>query len=426
VTRGQANAAATRPLFPLGRMYALVVALYVAYPAIAYLALGGDYQPTNDNRLWAIQPSASTVLMITGYGVAHLVAFVAAYALLRGRRGVLPPQAAPRSIGAGIVVAYGALTVFFLVLGCFYDLTASDYLDSYLVPTRLPLLLAQLFVHLTGVRLTLKLVLLLWLFVDYRRYRWPLWIWLVAESLATVLRMGSRTEMVLLVMAALMLYHAYVRRIHPAMVVAAGLAGLLVFTVLGTLRAGVRFENANLFVYNSECDSIFANAVDIEEHILAGEVEPLPAAFYLQDLLALVPQQLLPIPKMDASRWYVETFHRAFADQGGAMAFGTIPQSLLGGRLLEVILRGIALGVLFAGAHRLAARHSASFWPALCYLWLVVFCYQSFRATTFSLLVLFEYRIVPVFLLVTLTSALLRILRPSRARPILSPEGLPA
>ena len=422
--------AQTRPLFPVGRMYALVVFIYVAYPLIGYLAIGGDYEPSNDNRLWAIQPSLSTVLRLTGWGAAHLVAFIVTYALLAGRRGVRPPPTAPRSTGAGIIAAYGALMVFFLALGRFYDLSASDYTESYLVPSRLPLFLAQLYVHLSGLRLTLKLALVLWLFIHYRKYRLWLWTWLAVESLLTVARLGSRTEMVLLLLAALMLYHAYVRRLPRALILAAGLVGFVGFTVLGALRSGVRLEETeNLFAHASECESIFANAVDLEQRIAGGEVSPLPVAFYLQDLFALVPQQILPVQKMDAGRWYVDTYYRTYADNGGAFAFGTIPLALLGGGLPDVVLRGIAVGAVFAGIHRWCGRRTLRFWPALFYLWLVVLCYQSFRSTTFHLVVLFEYRILPAILLVTVLSRAMGALLPGRGPApdtAFVPNGTPA
>lgn len=383
-------------------MYAVVVSIYLAYPLIGYAVLGGRYEPTNDDRLYALQPDPYTVLSISGYSLTHLVCFLAAYLTLRGRAPVLSPGTIRGSnIGTSLVLVYGALTAFLLAMATVYDLRSADYWDSYLVSRRLPLLVAQALVHLSGLRFTLQLGLLLWLFLHYRKYRVLLWTWMVTEALLTVVKMGSRTELVLLCVAAAMLYHACVRRVRIPFVVVCGLAGFMAFSVFGAVRGGTPLDEAwNPFIHGSECDAAFGTAVDLENRVATGQVGPLPVEFHLQDLIALVPQQLMPVQKMDAATWYVDTFYRYYADQGGGLAFGTVAQAVIGGGLADVALRGLVLGALFAGAHSFCARRSRRWWAPLAYLWLVVSCYQCYRNTTFSLLVLAEYRVLPAILLV--------------------------
>ena len=110
-----------------------------------------------------------------------------------------------------------------------------------------------------------------------------------------------------------------------------------------------------------------------------------------------VPQQLLPIKKIDPSEWYLGV--KGINDQTGYM-FGVIAQSVIGFGLLELALRGAVLGVIFAAAGRWYTRRSSRFLPTLFYVWLCVWSYYTFRASTFYLLSPIIYRVLPALALI--------------------------
>jgi oligosaccharide repeat unit polymerase len=402
------------PYFEIGVIYAIAVALYTLYPLIGFILNGLSYTPLNDARLFLAEPTPIEIGKIGWYYVVHLLAFIVVYLLARGRlpRGRIRFQKPSRAALLAVIGAYIIISGFFLFLGQFFDLSASTYGESYLVYSRLPLLLAQLAGHLGGARFTLELAVLAALFFDYQKYRLLIVIWLASIALLTLVRLGSRTELMLLFLAAGMQYYYLVRPIPFRLISLAGLFIVGLFLLLGMLRSGQTFSRLNFgfnpFAYASEFETVFANAYDLHRLKSAGLIGNLPLTFYLSDLFALIPQQLVPFAKMSPSTWYVNTFYPAYAAIGGGLAFGTISESILGGGWIDLIVRGAVLGFILAQIHRVFVFRQPSFWFFVLDVWLTVQVYQLFRNTTFSLLVLFFYRFLTVIVGVKILSAILR------------------
>jgi hypothetical protein len=136
-----------------------------------------------------------------------------------------------------------------------------------------------------------------------------------------------------------------------------------------------------------------------------GQLGAIPAQLYVSDFLAPVPQQLLPMKKVDPSVWYLDV--RGINDGAGYM-FGVVAQSVVGCGLIELALRGAIVAVLFAWAHRWYAQRSSQFLPTLVYVWLCVWSFYTFRASTFYLLSPIIYRILPAVSLIYFSARLIR------------------
>lgn len=410
-------------LFEIGTVYVAVVSLYALFPLLAFLVNGLRYTPFSHGRLFAIQPTPRDIGVIAWYYVVHLTAFVLVYVLVRGDRagaGVRPIRVSRPTL-LTVLFLYLAVEGFFFFLRLSFDLTSSTYVESYLVSQRLPLVLAQLMNHLLGIKFTLQLMFLAALFTNYRRCRLVIAGWLVGLVAATFVQLGSRTELMLLLMAAALMYHRLVRPIRVSIVVVMGLAALVMFNWLGTLRAGhldspAAGEVNPIFGYSSEFEVIFANAFELNRLVVSGDVPDIPASMYFAELLTLIPQQLSPVIKVDPAVWYVNTFYPDYAATGGGLAFGTIAQSVLGGGWIELVARGAMLGLLLGLVHRYWVRRRTSVWAFTFYVWATVLVYQSFRHVTFSLLALFVYRFLPVWLLVMALSAIWMKTPSSRGR----------
>jgi hypothetical protein len=393
------------PWFEIGAVYVAAVTLYTVYPLLGFLAIGGNYAITNDARLWRLQPSSQQVAAIAWLYVSHLGAFVFAYLIARGRLPLVKPPLRVTSLG--VFIAVGALYLiiqgFTIILGLFYDTSASTYLETYLVYRRLPLLLAQAFNHLNGMKHALAMVLLAALFSRYPRTRSVIIWWILVTALITVTKLASRTELVLLVLASTMMYQLVVRSLSLRFVLTATAIGLTGFIAFGVLRHGLRSggpSGLNVFAYASEFEVLFGNAVDLAQKQSIGSLGILPDGFYLADLTGLVPQQIAPFQKVDPADWYVSTFYPAYMAQGGGLAFGTIAEAVLTGGWLSAAIRGAALGFGFAKIHRFYVSHASSYWVLAAYVWLTSLSYQSFRNRTFVLVLLFVYRFLPVMIAV--------------------------
>lgn len=393
------------PWFEIGAVYVAVVTLYTLYPLVGFLAVGGAYNVTNDIRLWLLKPTAPQMGAIAWLYVWHLGSFVAAYLITRGRLPLL--QRPLRNPSLAVFVAVGALYLiiqgFTIFISLFYDTSASNYLETYLVQRRLPLLLAQGFSHLNGMKHALAIVLLAALFSRYPRTRSIIIGWIVVTALIAVTRLASRTELVLLVMASAMMYQLVVRPLSLHFIATVAAVGLTGFIAFGVLRHGVLSDGPswlNVFAYASEFEVLMANAVDLAQKQSIGSLGLLPDGFFLADLTGLVPQQFAPFQKVDPAEWYVTTFYPVYAAQGGGLAFGTIAEAVLTGGWWSAAARGGALGFCFARVHRFYVSHASNYWVLAVYVWLASLSYQSFRNRTFVLLILFVYRFLPAMIAV--------------------------
>jgi hypothetical protein len=409
------------PFFEVGGVYVTVVSLYTLYPLVGFLVLGLDYSTINDERLSLGRPRPDEVALIGWYCVLHLVVFGGAYLLARGR-GAGPVRLrsveTPTLIAA--VVAYAALIAYFGFLALFYDLSARTYAESYLVLSRLPLALAQVTNHLGGIRFIVELVILAALFSNYRRWRWVIAAWLAVVTVVALARLGSRAEMVLLWLAAAVMYDLMVRRLGVRRLVLPAAAGLLVFLGIGLVRDGWLSAPGRrhlLFGYATEFDTIFGTALHLNRLVAAAALPVLPDGAIWADLLALVPQQVSPIPKLNPADWYVQTYFPAYAASGGGLAFGTIAESVVGGGATSVVWRSALLGVVLGRLHAWVSSMPGRLWPTLLYVWVAVSLYQSFRSTTFVLLGFLFYRFLPVVLAVGLLSHVLKGIAARAPRP---------
>lgn len=310
-----------------------------------------------------------------------------------------------------LLVAYFGILE--LGLGVSYSRPYGEMLAGRGLPTELPYMLQQLSHNLQGTVLILKQAVLVLALQHWHKARWRYGVlaWLGAEVVVSVLRMGARTEMALLVLSAVLLYHRLVRPL--TLVGTVGLVGILLGGVLliGVARgfAGGIWEpgemNVPFLAVTNEFQAVFATGYDLYMRKNMGSLENVPWQLYVSDLYMLIPSQLLPFYKWDPSQWYLDVI--GFREPVGGFMFGVISQAIIGFDWLELLLRGCLLGGIAASIHRWYARRASEFWITLLYLFLCVWAYYTFRASSFYIVYFVVYQFLPVVLLVCLTGTLL-------------------
>jgi len=402
------------PWFEIGSVYLTAVVVYTAFPLIGFVLLQGLYTPLSDMRLINLAPDPQEVGRIAWLYVAHLLGFAFAYLAVRGRLPAVRLRPVPPSVPTvlALATAYLLIVGFEVGLGLFYNTTSNSYAESYLVGQRLPLVMTQLLDHVRGMQYPLSLAIMTVLFRSYRTARPAIILWLLLATSLGLARLGSRTEVVLLLLSATAMYHMLVTPLSARVVAGIAATGLLGFLAFGIVRSGNIV--ANPFASSTEFDVLFANAVHLARIMRTSP--HFPVALYWADLARLVPQQLVPFDKLDPAGWYVTRFFPEYAASGGGLAFGTIAEAVLTGGVVSALLRGAALGLCFAMIYRACLRRSRSFWVFVFCVWLTTLCYQSFRNTTFSVAVLIVYRFLPAVVLVTLLTSVFRALMHMRSR----------
>lgn len=407
-------------VFELGVFYAGVVLIYSVYPLIVYLAGGLRFSRFSNFRLFMAQPSPAEMATVSWYFFCYFVFFLAAYLLVRGRcklRQIAFTRPDGRILLV-LVLLYAAVKVFFVFFRLYYEIREPEtYISSYLIYVNLPLIVQQLANRLGGIELTLEVLLMTYLTLSFRRYKYIIFGWMILEFLVIAFYgIGARTGLFVLLGSLLVTYHFAVNHLNVRTAAIMGLVALALFTLLGILRDPDRplsYEDSpkNPMAYANEFEGVFATSYDLLHRKGTGESATSRPSLYLIDFLSLVPQQLLSVQKIDPPQWYVEFYYPAYALSGGGFAFGAIPEAILGFGWFDAACRGALIGAILALIHRNLIRGKKSFWKYCFYVWMIIFCYQSFRLTTFRLMPRFFYEFLSVFIVARLMVLVLPVQR---------------
>jgi oligosaccharide repeat unit polymerase len=407
------------PYFEVGFFFVAVVSLYGVYSLVTAITLDLRYTPFSDLRLWMYQPPAAELARAGWMQVYMLGTFTATYLLVRRKT---PPvtRVITKTDPVVFVILVGIylfIKLYFFFLISFFGLRFDSYYDQYLAYRSLPLVFAQVANHLGGMLNTVQLLLLFSLFASYKRNRAIIFTWLIVATALAFLALGSRTELFLLLLSAMIVYHRLVRPLKGKVIVSMAAVALLAFLVMGILRL-IRNEGAVGVGNASEFDTLFANSVDLLRRRDLNVLVPPPTLHYFNDLLALIPQQLMPIAKVDLPTWYLRTYYPEMYSSGGGYAFGMVAESIIGAGVPELIVRSAMLGIGLALFHRwFAHKRRATLWTFALYTWVTAISYQSYRNSTFVPLVYLWYRFLPLYLAVILLTPVVRAALFRRVRP---------
>jgi hypothetical protein len=398
----------------LGTLHVATVVLYGSYPLAIYILLGGYYTPLSDVRLFTMQPAPDVMARFGWYYVSYVVAFAISYYLAGGGKrpcfnSVRPT--APSMIWA-VVLVLVSLRVMLTVVDAVFATPSDDYLAQYTRYQALPLIVRQALTHAGGIQIVVSIVAAVLLASSWSRYRAVAMCWLAAELAMLAFGLGARTQFFVVCLALALSIHFLHRPFRAFAVLAGGGALVGMFLAIGLVRGlaqgGAAGAAVELLAASSEFEAILANAIDIENLVVSGQVSTseIAAAVYFGDLL-VIPQQLLPFEKLDLPQWYATTFYSEYAEAGGAFAFGAIAQSMAGSGPLDLIWRAAIVGVIYAWLERWVFRATRSIWQFAFFVWVACFSYQAFRSTTFQLVPMFVYQFLPALVAVAVLAKLL-------------------
>jgi hypothetical protein len=414
----------TLPVFDLGVLTMLITAVYSAIPLLGFWLAGLRWSTTSYLPLYLWQPDAAEVGRFSLRHVLYLYTFTLSYVWFRGRTPIQPgPTRELKSTALVAMAVIGvALIGYFWILEEVFDLSYDPTYTSTMAESmaesarRVPYVLLQASHNLFAMLFLLKLCALVWLMSHWRSPAWRavLLVWLGYEGLSTVFRMGARTWFVMLMMASVLLYHRLVRPLpflRAALLVVLVLAGVITYGVARDLggRGGLSNLQAlsqagpERWATMNEFQAIYGIAYDLHARKQEGFVGRIPWQIYTSDLTLLVPSQLLPFPKADPCVGYP-----IVEGTGLGCVLGVVAQAIVGLDWIELVLRGLVLGVLFAVIHRWYLRRHDDYWATLFYLCLCLWCYYTFRASTFYFTYYIVYRFVPLLIGVRLVQLLVR------------------
>jgi hypothetical protein len=403
------------PIVDVGALCALITLVYIALPAIFYIKAGLKFTTRSDGRLMAMGTTTADVADFLWFVTAYISALCVAYSLLRGP-GMPGPrleiEASPNAGWALLAIFALAATyqmgiehIFHVNLNAGYLELRENIRDNRVVV--LPLFVGQVTHNVLAIGRIAMLGLVAFVFAQKSRLLGlALAAYLLVDAYSTIAAMGARTYLVMLIIAVILSYHRVLRPIGPvvtSVTVIALLSGLLGY---GYIRQGNVASISDIWVVPTEFQILMANGISVSWAKARGVFHDVPWQIAYNDLVLMIPQQLLPFPKLDVTLWYNEQIGWMKAATG--MMFGVVAQSKLGFGLPEIIVRGAVLGVILAFIHRQCVRHPHSLTSFITYLWLCTSIYYTYRATTFYIATYAVYRLIPFVLLFWLFSWMFR------------------
>lgn len=411
------------PFFDAGIFCALATLIYTIYPLINFWISGLQFSFLDDYRLQSYNITPTELGIFHLRHVLYLFSFVLFYSTFRGRGNILTGNVInPNHTKRKIILFYFLLLTFYffslqLLTGVNYNASYESEISSANLASygNLPLIIRQISGKLSAILFIFKLALLFIVVSRCREKKWRniLLIWIIYEVLNTFILKGSRTGLVLFILAATLLYHRMIRPFSMKFLMVSGTFLFIFFLFLGLYRSYINFStlqsdfsqtNNRIISGNNEFQALLGTAYDVSQIKASGA--KLPWYLSINDIISILPpQQLMPFEKVPAAEWYLEKLGLSGSGQG--FMWGVISQSIVGFDWVELFLRGALLGFILARLHRWYIKHQSGFLETVLYIYLCIKVYYTFRDTTFSILANLVWEVLPFYLLLRLGGTIL-------------------
>lgn len=410
------------PLFEIGSLAVLATIMYAVVPLMNYIAGGLQWIPYSDSRLMSYGWTTPDLHLFGWRWVLYLSALAFSYLIVRGRATAMGRTLSPikRTYAISMLIIVGSVELFVIAVEMLYGINlrpshAEITVQGVRTIWDLPLFVNQISHNLMGMSVIIKYWLVALVLMEWRRPEWRaiFFGWLGLELVLTVVKLGARGELVLLLMAAALLYHRLVKPLRLRLLLPVAVAFLAAFFLYGAVRdMNVKVQQVTeseypFLAYPNEFQALFGTAYDLHMRKEAGILPPVPWQIYVADAYMIIPSQLLPFDKIDPAGWYLQVA----GIQGAGFMFGVMSQAVLGFDWVELFLRGLVLGIVLALLHRWYVRHQGRFWATMTYLFFCIWVFYTVRQSTFSPLYFFLYRFVGAVIAVRVLSFVLDVPR---------------
>jgi hypothetical protein len=384
------------PILHVGFFAAGTALVYIALPPVFFVLSGFEWSQTSDSRLALLRAGPEDVSNYAWRGALYLSAFCATY-ILMVRSLAKPPRTSPvrvaESDAAVCALIIAACFVYQTAIGFAFGISISDKDAAFpadALNPNLPLLVAQVTHNVMAIQRIAKLALVVAL-VGLWKNNWAklaLTVFLSSELISTLALFGPRTYFATLLLATLLSFHKMVRAISIPVLGACVVVFLGFLLAYGNIR---NYADSPIdFSTSNEFQVLMGTALHVRDMVQSGLKVPLQVTW--SELLMLIPQQLLPLQKIDPSIWYL--IESGYSESGSGYMFGVQSQAEVGGGNPELFLRGALLAVVLGFLHRQYSKHVADFVPTVCYIWLLTAIYYSYRAATFYWVTFIAFRVL--------------------------------
>ncbi len=377
------------------------VIAYTAVPIIALVITGIDQNPF----MAALLPDYGQLQLHLWRHCLFALAFVIAYLPLRKMRAprfrVVIPPAAP------LIIVVAALAILVsIVLLAILSAPVETYYDSYIRYDHLSWGLKKLTSVLVRLRQGLCAVLLTWLFLRYRRYRFIIpFIVLLLAGFEIWYSKGARILALIVLIQAGILYHLLVKRISWRALAVVALVLVLMFSLIEAVRMlGTDLNTVTNVIEEGaigvplEFVSVLYSGFHLYSERLAGAMPPHEWPMFFHDFISLF--TFGDFTRWNPMFWYADYY---FPGAGHApITLGPIAESAIWGGEIDLFLRGIVNGLFFAWIVRWYTKHRTRWWAITVYVYCYATAMLALKYSVFVHLQLVLKNLLPAILLVQL------------------------
>lgn len=420
------------PIFDLGFILVFFTILYCAYPLFSFMMTGFQWAETSDYRLRTYNVSSLDLAEFSLHHLIYIVGLIVGYLVFRKRSISIAELPVKVNISGNTVC---------LILFLYVSIVAYFQILGFLSPIELPYIVLQINNNVSSIKFVLSIALMYYGFSNWENkwLRTAVILYLLFQLAFMLLGYHGRTYFFLTAIAAFMLYHRLVSAFTFKQALSLFGIAFFLFIAMGYAKANIfqYFGEYSIWAATNEFTSLFGTAYDLymrtkvegsistDINIYGRALEALPEvpfSLYFNDILLLIPSQLLPFEKWSTSQWYLEVI--GLRGTGVGMMFGVVSQGVIGGGMYELLARGLFLGAAVGLFHNWYLRKAGLFWMNVAYVFIAVRIYDTYRAGTGYIFYDIIYQLIPCIALVFFIQKVIGLVCKKVSWPLLNEQKI--
>lgn len=370
----------------VGFLYLTLSVAYTFAPAVGFLA--GDFNLPSNVEAFASNPNPAQLGAHLWRHVLFLFGVATGYLVVRGHAlSAKPGSHAPRC-SLTFVINVMVLLVVCSIAGI-YALSApvETYLDNYVRFQDL----SWLSLRLAYVCLIIKsggyFVVLSLMFSRYRKYKLLIWVLVpVIAVFEVVYSNGARIEALIILFTTLVLYHCKVRPISMGKCAAVLCLITAIFSVVEGARAAIADKEVVTLdrlreraPQVSEFSAVYNTGFHLYTERARGTLPPRDWRMFFFDLAALVP--FIDHIQSNPQYWYARNYFPFALVPPQTM--GVIADSGIWGGEVDLLIRSLINGALFALVARWCRPRLDRWWVLIIYAYFYATCIMTLKYSVF-------------------------------------------
>ena len=368
----------------IGFLYLAFALAYTIWPALVFILVG----ISTGDPLEAFSPDPLALAVHLWRHVLFIFSVAFGYLISRGCRAPGYINIIDSNLNSKKIINYLiAIILSSILIITIFSAPVQTYYDHYIRYDHLPWLLKKLISALLRVKLGLYTILLVYLFLNYKKNKFIIFISIILMSTYEITySLGSRIESLIVILASLCLYNYNVKKVTLKISALYFLVILLLFSLVELVRSANLSQTTvqELIIGGglkpaSEFGAVFLTGFHLYEEASHGSLPPVEWPMFFNDLISLI--TFGDFVEWNPMNWYAKNY---YPDSIVApFTLGPIADSAIWGGEVDLFFRGFLNGIFFAVIIRWYIRYQTKWWGVTVYVYCYATCIMSLKYSIF-------------------------------------------